>query len=83
MTPETRAASPYPKVYSMNKPKRTKLTESQIKQADQLKKEIGMLRCWLAGFTAGRHPPNTLNLIPGEDGLRRVQIFLEDLIDGE
>ena len=48
-----------------------------LKRADMLKSEIGKVRCWLTGFHAGRG--DTLE-IPGEDSLRQVQLFLQELI---
>lgn len=46
--------------------------------ARMLRSELGKVRCWLTGFSAGRHIPGGSQFgIPGEDSLRQLQILLD------
>lgn len=48
-----------------------------------LRNEIGKVRCWLTGFSAGRYGPTALQMqIPAEDSLRQVQILFDDILRG-
>lgn len=59
------------------------LRDCDVHRAQMLVNEIGKVRCWLAGFEAGRTLPGqmTMGLAPGQDALRQVQIILKDAIE--
>lgn len=51
------------------------------RRAEILVEEIGKVRCWINGFTAGRHIPGSMDyMIQGHDALRQLQIILQDSI---
>lgn len=49
----------------------------RIEVQDHWAREITKLRCWLAGFKAGRGD-DFPNAIPGEDVLRQIEIAIRD-----
>lgn len=54
------------------------LKDCDKERAEMLIAEIGKVRCWMAGFHAGK--PNGGHPIPGADALRQMQIILKDSI---
>ena len=53
----------------------------RLARLKELKRQINKLRCWLTGFRMGRN--DQFIGIPGEESLRMVEIFLEELIQKE
>lgn len=57
------------------------LKDCDAERARILSAEIGKVRCWLSGYSAGRSTPGTIPVsVPGEDALRQMQIILKDAI---
>jgi hypothetical protein len=53
----------------------------RLARLKDLKRQVNKLRCWLTGFKMGRN--DQFIGIPGEESLRMVEIFLEELIQKE
>lgn len=57
------------------------LHDVDLDRARMLRAEVQKVRCWLTGFVAGRSGPNGHPIgIPGEEGLRQMQIIFDESI---
>jgi hypothetical protein len=55
------------------------LKDCDAARLKMLRDQIGKVRCWLAGYHAGRHVPAGLpQSIPGEDALRQLQEIIDN-----